>query len=420
MHHCSTDLTSIKNWLLLVCWFVLGNTARADIFDQSLGEIAQLNPARYDDLTLETPDTGLAAWIDNPQARIKIDNIGAGSGSSSYRMRFRPIFKKEQRVHNTISGFQLDRQTLGREQQVLQRLSSVYQRTVDIVQGELNKQNLSKQVDQLNLSAQYHRSLAQTKEFDPARLQKVKFDIARVNKAQEVIVFRNEQLMLAMASQEENAAERIDSVLNMKAILMPNEIWELVQRYKTDWFNKIMSRQAAGEALTAKMAHEVLTLSQAQSGFGLNLLEMELNDDASDNSYGMTFGFRLPNLGSNREVIRRRLDLAEANDRYYNKEYASHQKVSELFDELELNFKEWSAYDELLSKYSDDEVGSKSTNPELILARAEEQLSLSRRTSTSYINMLRTYVELISISGVIAERPLRNWLKTGHPVIAGL
>jgi len=399
---------------------VICSVASADIFDQSLSVIAQSNRMRNDSVVLTEPSTGLAAWIDNPQARLSFEESHSGGLDSSYRMRFNPIPRKEQRASRTISNLRQDRQKLGRSEHMLDEMNVVYQHVVDIVRGELEERNLTQKLELLNLSTQYHQSLAQTDEFNPERLQKVNIDTARMNKAKQVNEIRIRQLRLAIAGAIESSEDLTKAALDSNAIISPKEIWSLVEQQKTDWFEKTMSRRSAIESLTTRILQEEVGLSKAQSGFGFNLMEFELNNSSSGNSIGVTFGFRLPNIGSNTELIRRQLDFAEANEKNVAKDFINVQTINELIDALELNFREWSAYDELLSKYSGDGDSSAAGDPELILIQSEEQLSLSQRVSDSYVNMLRAYVDLISFSGTIIRLPLRNWLKTGQPVIAGL
>ncbi len=413
-------LKSTKKACLIFSVIILSNFASADMFDQSLSEIFQSNLLRSDDPVLATPSTGLAAWIDNPQARLSFDESNGDGIDTSYRLRFNPILRKEQRAQKTISKLRQDRQTRGREQRLLAEIKVVYESVVDIVRSELEQKNLAEQKKLLDLSAQYHQSLAQTDEFDPERLQEVNFEIARIEKAKEINEIRSRQLTLSMNSSAKNVERQDEVDLGTDAIVSPDEIWSLVQQHKSDWFEKTMSRQSAVDALTTRILHEEVGLSKAQSDFGFNLMEFELNNDSSGNSIGVTFGFRLPNIGSNRELIRRQLNLAEGNDEYATREYVNVKTISELTDSLELNFNEWSAYNELLSRYDADFGAADATNAELILTQSEERLLLSQRAATSYGNLLRAYVELISFSGVIGETPLRNWLKTGQPVVAGL
>ncbi len=408
-----------KKWLLLACYLIFGRAAGADLFDQYLHEIFESNLAQGDEITISSPGAGLGAWIDNPQARLVADNIDDGSVGMSYRIRFNPILRKEQRAQKAVTRLRQDRQKLRREQQTLQKVSNVYRSVLDIVENEHNRKNIDEQIDLLNLSAQYHRDLVDTDEFNPERLQEVIFDIDRANKTQQVNLLRMEQLLLIMQTQSQGVNEEAGGELELSSIIEPDEIHGLLQLHEADWVNKAMSRQAAVEALTSRILQGELELAREQSDFGFNLMELELNNDSSGNSIGVTFGFRLPNIGSNREVVRRQLNLMEAGYEYDAREYAITQQVNESLQSIELNFIEWSGFNELLSKHQEDEI-SDSVNPEMILTASEERSSLSQRASASYLNILRAYVDLISFSGVVTEQPLRNWLKTGQPLIADL
>ncbi len=157
------------------------------------------------------------------------------------------------------------------------------------------------------------------------------------------------------------------------------------------------------------IAESQLKLQKIADGFGVQLVELKY-DTQNSGTVGITVGFRIPN-GGNAKNIRRHRDQSKAQVRHLLAGKDAVLTVEKTLSDIDWGYNAWrSGQSSLENVKSLMEEPSRRQTPRLILRLKHQQLMLLKSLNQTHIELLENYIELLHISGLLTEYPLRNWL----------
>lgn len=223
----------------------------------------------------------------------------------------------------------------------------------------------------------------------------------------------------------------MDSVRLDGELLFPREIETVladVDPSHSDSFPEV--GVAAGELslVEAKTDQEVAStrrwLSYVEAGYTFDVDQNSKERLTHRDNIAFGAGIKIPLFdGSSREVVRRRADLAEARLDFQDDREDVERSVAELRLSIGSMLRQIVVLDSFAAKVDAGglfaEFAMKTGGDPLLLLRAREaSLESSWKIEELRFLMLRDYLEILHLTGILVARPQVNLLLTRHPVLA--
>ena len=354
------------------------------------------------------------SWVEESEVRLSTNDL---SGLDDQNYAFRVKFKnhQQQQAEREILSLQAQKTKLQFSDYRLSALQKSYADIIGILEQKQKIDGLREQQKLARLESSTYKKLVTTKQFNPAKIQRAEVEANRFN-AQ----IRSENLLLNARLKTIGipvANKRaVQQFFNHRQWLVGiSEIIRLVDQQKFDQMrvnNPTLQRLNLASRIARKQSH------RAKAGLktALNLFELEYDQDKD--AFGATIGIRIP-LGKSsfntlsRDTSYQQAQLAQDMTLVSIKNNLLESKLSlhRYYDAYKLQQQLQHSLNTRLKRVI------KTGRPELILSLKKGQLKHRTSQQNIFLKMLREYLRFLSVSGQIAEKPLRNWLHKGQPRI---
>ncbi len=382
-----------------LAWVVLVAAApvtTADTIDSFLlGEAAIQRSAWHAVL----PAAKAPGYIEDPQLRISPEVDANDVHSATYRVRFRPVGRRERRaarelfaVENTLATYEWqsaqDRALTRRYHQVIGLAKTEVEHTLAQARHALTQSLLDAQ-----------RTGSQPGDTD--RIQALALLLgADRREAQRLTRLRDSARTATVGAAL--AVSRADTPQITPVLATPSRIAQALEHIDATRTPRVLRAQAE-----ITRAQSAAALTDARSRIGINLIELGYESKGVA-SQGITLGIRLP-FGQ-RTMQRRRsardVNVARAAARAADANM--HQQLDMAHDTLAV----------LIAHYADQRLDltelSRQAPPDTITAAARlarYRLDLYHAIADTHAEILHAYVDVLALSGAMAKSPLRNWIK---------
>ena len=171
--------------------------------------------------------------------------------------------------------------------------------------------------------------------------------------------------------------------------------------------------------LEASIAREQLARERGRSGLGLRFVELRhsLDDDNRSGDNRITIGIDMP-LGKTFASSSRQLQHNEAEYRMHRLHRRQELQREQVEGELGLLLEEYQLQQDSIADISRRLARhNRSTPVALTLALQRQRLDMRERQAQLQADIYRNYIGALSLRGLLAAEPLRNWLVAGRPVL---
>ena len=363
--------------------------------------------------------TGVSGWLDNAQLRFQGADDHRNPFKKGYELRVTPKYGTQRSAEQSIYELTTGQRVLNADLVLSSALKSRYLMLIDFAEQRAKTSQEREHVELLNAEIKLNRSLAETTEFDPEKLQALLLELshakATLHMAEQRLQAMRERIRADMESPDTD-----DKLMNEDWPLSPPHIDEVLTQYQEALTEPGAYPQTRQAQMDLDIATSRLDIVKAQTSFNLDLLAVEYADNRDNNAVGLLLGFNLPIGGGRANLIDRHQDKGKARTRLM----LTRDTVAALFTERQALLK-WS-----LSAWRTDykaiqEINTLLTQPvrtqhmELVIGLKRQLLALNRSMSTTHMLLLRNFIVVLDAAGFLSQDPLRNWIKDGQPELRG-
>lgn len=375
-------------------WFAAANAASSinDFLREAAAETA------VGSLPAADRPGGLNRWLEEAQLRVSDD-----PDKHSVGLRVQPKMPSQISAENSILGLRRQQRELSQESDLNDRLMLRYTQWLDLIEQSGRVGALDRARALADAKVSYHRSLAQTDDFQPDALLEAELDLAQF---QEQDRMQREHLAALRATVDidpsPDALVPIDEMLNVLA-LAPEAA------------SGIDKREGS---LALELAKEQARNERAQQGLALDLVQVAVDTDTRSNrdTVGLLVGVRLPLGGDNYNSVRRAYDLIEATSELERRIASEQRSVASRRELIGWQKTEADAIGGTLAALDERlERNRQSGDVAVLLTLQEQQMKARERLAEARQRALRYYLDYLHVTGQLAQQPLRNWLTSGQP-----
>ncbi|MCB1783977.1 MAG: hypothetical protein KDI13_08260 [Alphaproteobacteria bacterium] len=391
-----------KALLLGVCVSMLvSGVANADGFDAFLLEGSSV-ASSPEQINIGSP---AEPWVDNTEARVKLEHENRGENTETYSFRFRPRFSKEQNAARSVYTLRRDQLLYNEEETLSESLFERYTDLIELVELRTHSDLLAKRIKLI----QAETDLLQSEKVPPDQLQKV---VLRLVSAQSELEFT--KYRLAAMNARLNGKETV----SLGQIISPAGIIGLLREKKATLIAGQNALQKRKAELALAMASSQLDLEKAQKALGISTVELSYDNKTND-SKALMFGVNIPfGVKSDPTVRDRMADVYEAQTDLQRVQKTLDSNLQEKIEVLQSLATYWEAQKKLHQTLDAGFDRLEDTNEAaLVLTLNQQKLSVDESMIEIHFRMLRDYLSLLHMSGVLSEMPLRNWLRPKTPVM---
>jgi hypothetical protein len=284
-----------------------------------------------------------------------------------------------------------------------------YLTIIDILELEAEVKYLQEKQKIIDFKVKVQNSLSQSSDFDPEELQK--------------LVLELENIIIQLDLARNRLSDRIENVLPdiggnnydfFPLLITPLSIQTVLLNYESILSNIHAAPEVRLAELDNKLADIKLDLQQSKQRLGIELFEVKY-EDKDNSAVGITLGIRLP-TGSNARNFEQYLDKSKADSRYRMISDEVQVTIEKRLSEINWDSRAWQSDKSLMAKIQEMMTQpARLQKPELIADLRTQQLTIERNMFVIHIRILKNYIELLHMTGLLNQYPLKNWLKSGLP-----
>jgi len=333
-------------------------------------------------------------WTDDMNFRIDSNN--------SYSLRMRPKFGDERQAETSIYNANRQKKKIYNQKALNDDLLQRYLNVLDIIDLKLNHIHLKKSKSLLEAKFEAERSLSKSTDFDTERMQTLVYELDRTSSQLTLIDQRIEMLMDSIeVARTENSNALVSRLIN------PGYIYNTVEYYNEQILNvKSMPAVKLAE-LDKKISQSRLELLESQESFGLDLVELEL---AGVDSVGVMFGFRFPDRNTAKRLDRNS-DKSKSYIDYMSTHSRMNSSLSRKLSDIKWDYSAWESDHNALQKLEKIiSTPRKIQDYGVMINLKNQQLALSKNIDIIHIRMIKNFIELLHMSGLLSQSSFKNWL----------
>jgi len=353
-----------------------------------------------------------SSWIDDAEFRIQYEEDEKNNSSETYSLRIRPKYGREREAENAIYSVTTQQHLLQVNKRLSTDLRQRYLNIVDVLSLQLEIKYLQEKRELLQVEIKTERALARNHDFNAKKLQRLVLDFEHTSTQTELL--RQRKNIVTMDLQLTAGVDQEIFLLNM---MPPGLMKYTIDKYKIALKNINSMPDVRMAKLRKTLATSRLKLQQAEQDIGVELLEFKY-EDKDNSAFGITLGIRLPG-GTNAKSIERYSDSSKASERYQLVMDDALSTVRKKTSEINLDYRAWQ-FDQIalqkIKKLSTEPARARS--PILITGLRRQLLSLNKNSDEIRIRLLKNYIDLLHISGLLSQYPLKNWLFSGLPTLS--
>jgi len=360
------------------------------------------------------PDTsisrvqGLPVWLDSAEVRLKAD----ATTQSAYALRLRPKSGGERSAEQAIFKLHGKKRILEYESALNDALLNRYLSFLNIIEQRLKTDYTSERLELTQSNKKWLRNLVQTAEFSPEALQKVELENVELKAELDI---NNKRLDDITANIGFNIA--YDTYLSAPAdwLLPISDIEYSIANVHIVQGISPSNHEIRFAQMRLRLAREELQRTTRQGKSLINFFELE-SSIQNPNDFGVTVGFSLPLGGKSSNVSKRERGVTEAKTTLRAKEREIKRLLEEKKSLLWLSFDIHKATENTLMDIERRLSRLPKANKNRLIRDLErKQLSTRKQLQEVYLQAMRQYIRYLHVTGQLAERPLRNWIRAGTP-----
>lgn len=259
------------------------------------------------------PTHGLATWIDGTQARIGTSD----DDEISFAFRFRPKFSGERTAEKNLQLLETERRGSAYEAILSDGLKSRYCVLIDILNHKTAAEHLFQEVDLSKTRLKLYRSLLQTEDIDPDRLQKAQFEHFLL---EQQIQLHSERLshLVNMNGLPAQMAVTSTHASWATGILPISQILDRLDLNNETRYDLESCPRLKSKSLDLRIAQEDLNLAEAQNNSLIEHLELKYIDKQhrQKDKSEITLSFSIPIGGGRSNFVKRKNDVDKAQTIY--------------------------------------------------------------------------------------------------------
>ena len=365
--------------------------------------------------------SGLSSWVDELQLRQKTEstiNPFASGASTAYEFRLTPKAWGQRAAEQEVLRVreeQLDAQSKNALNGALYRRYLVL---LELFAQRATAQLLIVSSGLLEGEVQINRSLVGGREFSAKKLLDAEVALAR------------SQGLAAISLRRLNA-------LRVQLNLPPETEVQVLSENKPDWLiDHRQIRQTIGQEVSLEQLPTVTRsrleaqrisfeadATKARQRLGIVSLSAEFvvgvsNSNSSDNRSQFMVSVNIPLGSDNFKSIDSGYALREAQAAYQQRQAVDMHSLGLMKSSMLQSLQEWELVQASLQKNAVRlATPAVKTDPELALTLRTEQVRQLKELAEVEQKTVAAYIDYLYLSGLLAEQPLRNWIRQGGPAI---
>ncbi len=350
---------------------------------------------------------GIDDWIDNSGLKWSNSSIGDFKNqklSFEVKLKNQTQILAEQRILN-LGQQKIELKLLG----VLEsRLKTKYFSFIDFLEKRKQKKFFQQQQALTHSELENWKLKVNTDSFRADKLQQVSLTLDSIW-ADEL----NNNSTLARFNTQQNFSADSRFFYNIITIPQVLDITQNILKERTyQKFNNMVRKAELAENLTYLEKRR----KTSQGDFAVNSVKLEY--DNKNNDLGLSIGMSVP-------ITKNSFEQKLEKQKYQYAKIESHLSISNVEEQLRKKrfeimnyYDQWLSNQKLLHKINTRIYRlSKTKYISLLLELKQERLKRSRQKEALKVNVLREYINYLSIAGMLSAKPYRNWLQAGTPVI---
>ncbi len=364
------------------------------------------------------PVIGMNQWdslIDNSEVRVGANDLSGGLGDQTYSLRFRLKNKKQRVAEHDLLGLLAQKENADRHIFRLSLLGKNYLDVLAILELKHKVNDAQQRLKLAKLEASTYKKLVSTSAFDPSKIQRAEIEVNRLTSEQRLY---NQSLNSALSrlGVPVNNKAAVQRFLDYKRwSLSMEEMLRVVDRplgSELPLNNPILEKLIVEKQIASKQSQR----AKADLSTSVSLMEVEYDNDKD--SFGATFGVKIPFGKSSFDTLMRDSGRSQAQQAWDMKLQTIQNSLLESKLALYRHYDAYKQQQQLQhSLNSRLKRVIKTSQPALILSLKKEQAKSQSNQQAIYLNMLGEYIRYINTSGQMVEKPLRNWLQKNQPRI---
>jgi len=358
-------------------------------------------------------------WFDRIQLRVSRDD--SDQAKQGYSARLRPKTPGQYRAEKAILALRASRNAAGTTEVIGAALQRRFELLIELNLQQQQQRLASKRQRLAQRAVKAQRASVGSSEFRPGALQQAELRVTATRRQARLAghrLKRSQQQIAALLSGTQAASASIDlgDLLAIDA-LMPalTAATQLAAGAGGNEHNPALDLAR----LDVDIARQQLERERKRSGLGLRFIELR-HDRDRDNRGGdnrITIGIDMP-LGRSFSSSDRQLQHNQAEYRMHRLHRRQQLEREQVEDELSLLLEEYHIQQDALADINTRLARhNRSTPVVLTLALQRERLDAHERQALLQADIYRRYIDALSLKGLLATEPLRNWLIAGNPVL---
>jgi hypothetical protein len=324
----------------------------------------------------------------------------------------RPKYGSEREAENAIYSVTTQQHLLLVNKTLSTDLQQRYLNIIGLLSLQLEIKHLQEKRELLQLEIKSERALARNHDFNAEKLQRLVLDFEHTSTKIELLRQRKN-----IVTTDLQLTAGVDQEIFLLNMMPPGLMKYTIDKYKIVLKNINSIPDVRMAKLGKTLATSRLKLQRAEQDIGVELLEFKY-EDKDNSAFGITLGIRLPG-GMNAKSIERYSDKLKASERYQLVMDNTLSSVRKKTSEINLDYRAWQ-FDQIalqkIKKLSTEPARAR--NPALITGLRRQLLSLNKNSDEIRIRLLRNYIDMLHISGLLSQYPLKNWLFSSLPTLS--
>lgn len=365
--------------------------------------------------------SGLSSWVEDVQIRQNTQstiNPFASGASTAYQFRLTPKAWGQRAAEQGVLSVRAGLQEAQSKDALNGALYRRYLVLLDHFAQRAATQHLIVSSGLLEGEVQINRSLVGSREFSAKKLLDAEVALAR------------SQGLAGISLRRLNT-------LRAQLSLPPRTEAQVLSESKPEWFiDHRQIRQTIGQELSPEQLPAITRsrleaqrigfeadVIKARQRLGIVSISAEVvvganNSNSSDNRSQFTVSVNIPLGSGNFKSIDSRYALQEAQVAYQQRQAADLHSLGLMRTSMLQWLEEWELVQASLQKNAGRLTTSAvKTDPELALTLRTEQIRQLKELADVEQKAVAAYIDYLYLSGLLAEQPLRNWIRHGGPAI---
>ena len=365
--------------------------------------------------------SGLSSWVEDVQIRQNTEstiNPFASGASTAYEFRLMPKAWGQRAAEQGVLGARAALQEAQRKDALNGALYRRYLVLLDFLAQRAAAQHLIISSSVLEGDVQINRSLVGSREFSAKRLLDAEVALAR------------SRGLAGVSLRRLNA-------LRFQLDLPPSSEAQVLADDKPDWLiDHRQIRQTIGQELSLEQMPAVTRLRlevervsfeadviKARQRLGIVSLSAEYtvganNSNSTENRTQFMVSLNIPLGSGNFKSINSQYAVREAQAAYQQRQAADLHSLGLMRTSMLQWLDEWELIQASLQKNAGRlTTTAAKTDPELVLTLRTEQIRQLKELADVEQKAMAAYIDYLYLSGLLAEQPLRNWIRQGSPAI---